>query len=66
MKTTGNNALKTPAGFTVGMDIADVTRRYDAGRQGDDFVAYSADWWKNIAFKHKDGNITEICIYPTP
>lgn len=66
MKTTGNNGLKTPAGFTVGMNIADVIRLYGAGRNDDDSVGYGADWWKNIAFKHKDGKITEICIYPTP
>ena len=67
VKSTGNNGLKTPSGFAVGMKLADVYNRYGSGRTGDNSVFYTSNWWLNIMFKSdKNGKITEIYIYPTP
>ncbi len=69
VESTGNNGLKTPAGFAVGMKISDVARHYkDAGRSADGgkFYAYTAKWWKILAFQANDeGIITSISIYGT-
>lgn len=69
VESTGNNGLTTPAGFAVGMKISDVARHYkDAGRStdGGKFYAYTAKWWKNLAFRANDeGVITSISIYGT-
>lgn len=67
LKSIGNNGLKTPAGFTVGMKLSDVYNRYGPGRTGDNSLFYTSNWWLNIMFKgDKNGKITEIHIYPTP
>ena len=66
VKSTGNNGIKTPAGFTVGMNLSDVREYYGQGRGDDNRLSYSADWWYNIVFTAKNGKITEIWIYPTP
>ena len=67
VKSTGNNGLKTPAGFTVGMKLSDVYNRYGPRVTGDNSVIYTSNWWLNIMFKgDKNGKITEIHIYPTP
>ena len=67
VKSTGNNGLKTPSGFAVGMKLSDVYNRYGPGRTGDNSVFYTSNWWLNIMFKgDKNGKITEIYIYPTP
>ena len=69
VESTGNNGLETPAGFAVGMKISDVARYYgNAGRSGEGgkFRAYTANWWKNLAFRANDeGVITSISIYGT-
>ena len=66
VKSTGNNSLKTPVGFTVGMNLSEVREYYGQGRGDDNHLAYTADWWYNIMFTGKNGKITEIRIYPTP
>lgn len=67
VKSNGNNGLKTPVGFTVGMNLSDVHEYYGQGRRGNGSqLAYNADWWYNIMFTAKNGKITEIWIYPTP
>lgn len=66
VKSTGNNGLKTPAGFTVGMKLSDVLEHYGFGRGDENYLAYNANWWYNIGFTAKNGKITEIHIYLTP
>lgn len=66
VKSTGNNGLKTPVGFTVGMNFSDVRKYYGQGRGDENHLAYNANWWHNIMFTAKNGKITEIRIYPTP
>ncbi len=65
VKSTGNNGLKTPVGFTVGMNLSDVRKYYGQGRGDENHLAYNANW-HNIMFTAKNGKITEIRIYPTP
>ena len=67
VKSTGNNGLKTPSGFTVGMKLADVYNHYGPGYDGDNSLGYSSNWWMRIKFKgDKSGKITEIHIYAIP
>lgn len=67
VKSTGNNGLKTPGGFAVGMKLSDVYNRYGPGRTSDNSLFYTSNWWLNIMFKSdKNGKITEIHIYSTP
>lgn len=67
VKSTGNNGLKTPGGFTVGMKLADVYNHYGPGYDGDNSLGYSSNWWLQIKFKgDKSGKITEIHIYAIP
>ena len=66
VKSTGNNGLKTPVGFTVGMNLSDVRKYYGQGRGDENHLAYNANWWHNIMFTAKNGKITEIRIYTTP
>ena len=61
-----NNGLKTPVGFTVGMNLSDVRKYYGQGRGDENHLAYNANWWHNIMFTAKNGKITEIRIYTTP
>ena len=65
VKSTGNNGLKTPVGFTVGMNLSEVRKYYGQGRGDENHLAYNANW-HNIMFTAKNGKITEIRIYPTP
>ena len=66
VKTTANNGLKTPKGFTVGMSRAAVIDYYGAGRGDETYSYYHAIWYLNIVFKFEAGKISEINIYPTP
>ena len=66
VKSTGNNGLKTPVGFTVGMNISEVRKYYGQGHSYENHLAYKANWWHNIVFTAKNGKITEIHIYITP
>lgn len=66
VKSTGNNGLKTPAGFTVGMNLSDVLDHYGSGRGDENHLAYTANRWYNIMFTAQNGKITEIHVYPTP
>lgn len=66
VKSTGNNGLKTPVGFTVGMNLSDVRDYYGKGRGDENHLAYTANQWCNIMFTAKNGKITEIHIYITP
>lgn len=69
VKTTANNGLKTPAGFTVGQSIYSVTEYYSSSalRKGKNFYAYNGSWEQNIMFKYNGKKkISEISIYWTP
>lgn len=49
------------------MKFSAVYNRYGLGRNGDNFVFYTSNWWLNIMFKgDKNGKITEIRIYSAP
>lgn len=69
VKTTANNGLKTPSGFTVGQDISLVTNYFSpaALRKGDHSYACNGSWEQNMMFKYNRKNkISEISIYWTP
>ncbi|WP_296903712.1 hypothetical protein [uncultured Megasphaera sp.] len=69
VKTTANNGLKTPSGFTVGQDISLVTNYFNpaALRKGDHFYACNGSWEQNMMFKYnRKHKISEISIYWTP
>ena len=66
VKTTANNGLKTPRGFTVGMSRAALLDYYGAGSGDETYSRYHAIWYLNIMFRFEAGKISEIHIYPTP
>lgn len=66
VKSTGNNGLKTPVGFTVGMNLSDVSDYYGKGRGDENHLAYSANWHNIMFTGNSNGKITEIRIYATP
>lgn len=68
-KTTANNGLKTPSGFTVGQSIDAVTNYFPAAalRKGSNMYACNGSWRQNMMFKYNHKKkISEISIYWTP
>lgn len=69
VKTTANNGLKTPSGFTVGQSINAVTNYFPAAalRKGSNSYACNGSWEQNMMFKYNHKKkISEISIYWTP
>lgn len=69
VRTTANNGLKTPAGFSVGQDISMVTDYFSPSELGKEknFYHCSGSWDQNIMFKYNGKKkISEISIYWTP
>ena len=65
IKSTGDNGLKTPLGFTVGSDISAVKDHYkNRCRVFKDGVRILSDGLYMLFGIDRDGIITEISIYP--
>ena len=69
VKSTANNGLKTPQGFTVGMPLSKVEKYYGnkgyaSTENGKKTRRYQANWYKFIAYQaDKKGNIESIHLY---
>ena len=68
VKTTGNNGLKTPSGFTVGQPIWRIQDKYGAAlSKSDNNYGLAASWPVRMNFKtDKKGRITEISMIVIP
>ena len=69
VRTTANNGLKTPAGFSVGQDISMVADYFSPSelRKGDHAYFCNGSWEQNMRFKYNSKEkISEISINWTP
>lgn len=69
VKSTANNGLKTPQGFTVGMPLSKVenyygNKGYASTNNGKKTRRYQAEWYMYMVYQaDKEGNIESIHLY---
>ena len=72
LKSTANNGLKTPQGFTVGIPLSEVASYYEnkgstGKKDGKKYCVYQADWYKYMKYvADKKGKIASIHLYMSP